>query len=90
MNNVIPFKKESTIEGSAFCLQCAHTWTAIAPSGTVRLECPECHTEKGLFKFDCVPPEGTQIWVCNCGNDLFFITPVGHLCPNCGNYVSFD
>jgi len=31
-----------TAMGPAFCLQCSHTWTGTAPTGTVQLECPEC------------------------------------------------
>lgn len=82
--------KSQTMRGDAFCLQCGHHWVAVAPPGTVRLECPECHTEKGLFKFECVVPDGTAVWECGCGNQLFYLTPVGHLCANCGVYARYE
>lgn len=72
--------------GAARCLQCGHEWLATAPAGVVWLECPECHTDKGTFKGNCYPHDGL-IWVCNCGNELFLITPDGELCPICGVYV---
>lgn len=72
--------------GEARCLQCGHEWVAIAPAGTVWLECPECKTDKGAFVGNCYPKDGI-IWVCNCGNELFLLTPDGELCPMCGVYV---
>lgn len=81
--------KESHVTGEAFCVQCNHEWVAVAPAGTTQLECPECRTEKGLFKFPCRPPEGEQVWTCNCGNHLFYMTPDGHLCPNCGTHQEY-
>jgi exosome complex RNA-binding protein Csl4 len=29
-----------------------------------------------------------QCW--ECGNQLFYIRPEGHMCPNCGIYQSYD
>jgi Zn finger protein HypA/HybF involved in hydrogenase expression len=71
--------------GPARCLQCQHEWTATAPAGTNWLECPECKTEKGTFIGNCYPHDGL-VWVCECGNELFLITPEGELCPMCGAY----
>lgn len=82
--------KSQTMSGDAFCLQCGHQWVAVAPAGTVRLECPECHTEKGLFRFECVLPDETPTWTCHCGNQLFYLTPDGHLCANCGIYARYE
>lgn len=75
--------------GDAFCLQCNHQWVAVAPTGTVQLECPECHTMKGLFKFPFAPSEGQLVRECNCGNQLFYMTPEGHMCANCGTYQGY-
>lgn len=76
------------LSGEARCLTCGHTWVAIAPSGTVWLECPECKTEKGRF---CGPVEESgEHWTCNCGCDLFHISRKGIYCPNCGVRQNFD
>ena len=92
MSNVLVFKapEQQTATGEAFCLQCKHEWIAVAPTGNVRLECPECHTMKGLWRFEFAPAEG-QLWrECNCGNHLFYLTPEGHMCANCGIYQGYD
>lgn len=84
-----PESEEPHAAGEAFCLQCNHEWVAVAPTGTVHLECPACKTHKGLFKFPCGPSEGTPVWTCPCGNQLFNMTPDGHFCPNCGLYQEY-
>lgn len=70
--------------GDARCLACGHKWIAVAPVGTDWLECSECHLMKGRFIHHC-EREGAH-WNCNCGNDLFFITPDGCYCPVCGSW----
>lgn len=90
MSNVIEFaKKEPHAAGEAFCFQCGHTWVAVAPAGETQLECPSCHTMKGLWKFPFAPSEGQLVRECNCGNQLFYLTPEGHLCANCGTYQTY-
>ena len=76
--------------GDAFCVQCDHSWIAVAPVGTTQLECPECHTMKGLWKFPFAPEKGTMVRECHCGNQLFYLTTEGHLCTNCGTYQQYD
>ena len=94
MNNVVPLKrpeaevKQTQGVGAAFCMQCNHTWEATAPTGVVDLECPECKTMKGHFKFPFAPPS-THLWTCNCSNQLFNATPEGIFCPNCGEWQVF-
>lgn len=94
--SVIEFKKpaaedkERYMTGEAFCLQCKHEWIATAPAGEVELECPECHTMKGLFRWPCAPAEESLRRECQCGNQLFYIQPYGHLCANCGIYQDYD
>ena len=80
-------KEERTphMEGHALCLACRHRWVAVAPLGTVWLECPapECRLLRGRF---FVPmARGEDRWVCACGNDLFHHNSVrGLYCPHCG------
>ena len=75
--------------GEAFCIACGHEWAGVAPTGTTTLECPACHAHKGKWKFEFYPAEGQMIRVCNCGNRLFYLTPDGHLCANCGIYQRY-
>lgn len=79
---------ERTLEGKASCLQCKHTWHAVAPVGTVDLDCPACGSEKGLFAYQ-VKVEGYS-WHCECGNDLFQLTPAGAVCVQCGDAHHYD
>jgi hypothetical protein len=76
--------REPHLSGSACCIACAHSWVAVAPVGTTWLECPSCGTHKGLFTGACCPPDGGEIWTCNCGSEVFYITPRAVHCYNCG------
>jgi hypothetical protein len=94
MSNVVPFgKKPEPLEqwaaGETFCIACDHRWAATAPTGTVDLECPNCHTMKGKFRFEFKPSEGQLVRECRCSNQLFYITPDGHMCANCGIYQRY-
>lgn len=90
--SVVAFKsrEEPHMSGKAHCIACDHQWMAVAPVGTVFLECPSCHTEKGRFIGACSPDEGTEVRECNCGNQLFYLTREGHMCANCGIYQFYD
>lgn len=86
---IIPFKREEEpdspyLTGNARCMSCKHEWIAVSPIGTTWLECPECHAEKGRYQYP-VERDGFE-WKCNCGNDLFRVTPDGYYCPNCGEW----
>lgn len=70
------------LSGDAKCLACGHQWVAVAPVGTVWLECPACSLERGRYVAQVERP-GPH-WHCGCGNDLFRVTPDGPYCPNCG------
>lgn len=72
--------------GKAYCLCCKHEWIAVAPIGVTRFECPHCHSEKGIWKYEFIPETMRQ---CKCGNQLFYITPQGHMCPNCGIFQEY-
>lgn len=80
-------EREPHLSGHARCLACGHRWAAVAPLGTVWMECPECSLRRGRFVNEVV--SGPQQWVCQCGNDLFHITPEYAYCPNCGMHQSF-
>ena len=87
MGVVIPICPEPAhFTGPAVCLDCKHEWVAVAPVGTVYLECPKCGTEKGRSKYP-IQYSGLE-WQCQCGNNLFHITPDGCYCPCCGVYQS--
>lgn len=68
--------------GKARCLACRHEWQAVAPVGTVWLDCPACSLERGRF-LGPAQRDGAH-WHCGCGNDIFYVTPDGFYCPNCG------
>ena len=76
-------------KGEAFCIGCNHGWVAVAKTGTTELECPKCKSMKGRFKFVFAPEEGTEVATCECGNQLYYLTRLGHMCANCGIYVRY-
>lgn len=74
------------LAGTGYCIQCKHEWAAVAPVGTTCLECPSCGSFKGIMK-GLTEPEGL-VFACNCGNNLFFLTPNNYpMCCNCGSRV---
>ncbi len=90
MGDVVSFQPKAATDphgaGDAHCIGCGHTWVAVAPAGTTRFECPECHAMKGHWTWEFAPAEGSLMRVCDCGNDLFRYTPDGYMCANCGTY----
>lgn len=88
MAQVVEFKRKEPddphIAGQARCIACANEWVSVAPIGTAWLECPSCKCEKGLMKYPCAR-EG-KTWHCHCANELFYVTPEGIYCPNCGDW----
>lgn len=83
INNAIRGDSDPHMTGEAICTGCNKEWTAVAPVGTKELECPDCHTMKGLFKHHLAPVTN-ELWVCNCGNRLFFILKGQIQCCECG------
>lgn len=85
-DNIVEFpgQTEQHLCGNAICAGCKHEWEATAPVGTVHLECPECGTMKGTFKFPTAPiDEG--VYTCNhCEGQLFFLQADGVMCTLCG------
>jgi len=92
--SVIEFKRRKpevqTACGEAFCIACDHRWTAVAPTGTIDLECPNCKSMKGHWAFAFSPDVGQLVRSCDCGNQLFLLTPEGHMCANCGLYQGYE
>jgi hypothetical protein len=76
--------REPHLKGAARCLACRHEWVAVAPVGTVWLECPQCSLERG--RYVGAVGIGGEHWHCACGTDLFHATPRGLYCPNCGEW----
>jgi rubredoxin len=87
-------EKNPHMTGDARCLVCGHEWVAVAPIGTLWLECPKCTAHMGRFMGPVHRPEraGGQ-FICGicatCGNDLFYVTPEHIYCPVCGEEVDF-
>jgi len=77
-------KREPHLSGPARCFNCEQQWVAVAPVGTSGwLECPQCHLLRGRLIYPCLKADALH-WKCHCGNDLFYVTPQGYYCPQCG------
>ena len=75
-----------SVQGPAHCIACHHEWTAVAKAGEWWFHCPSCGTNKGTMIFHAAPTEGAKRWTCACGCQVFYLTPQGPFCPNCGNW----
>lgn len=75
------------LTGTAVCLNCAHTYVAIAPIGTLHFECPECHLSKSVF---CSPVSDDEVYHCSCGCVTFTLGRLGPRCCLCGEIVNPD
>ena len=93
-DRVIPFKKPDRqfrndiphLSGTAQCVSCSRRWEAVAPVGTVELECPACNLNTGRFRNLCEPSDG-EWWRCNCGCTLFCVVKdAGYMCSRCGEW----
>ena len=91
MGEVIAFNKlDPHATGEAVCISCKHEFIAVAPVGEVWFDCPECGIEKATWKYVFKFKAGTEIRVCACGNELFYLTREGHACALCGKYQQYD
>lgn len=83
----IPVEETPHLQGPAVCLACKHEWQSVSPVGVVKLECPACGTERGVY---ATPVEQAgDHWVCVCSNHYFAITRQGVYCPSCGKWQKF-
>lgn len=73
--------------GEALCLHCKRKWQAVAPIGTVILDCPECGLGKGVFANIAFPDR--EHWQCHCGCGAFCVTQKGIHCLMCGVIQDF-
>lgn len=94
-NNVVQFNRppdKSLAEGPAHCIGCKHQWHAVVPVGDLWLKCPSCEAHKGILDYPHgVEEDGiTEIWLCNCGGDVFYILRHATYCCNCGLPQNFD
>jgi Zn finger protein HypA/HybF involved in hydrogenase expression len=95
MSEIIDFAKaklerDPHTSGEAICLHCRHTWQAVAPVAVFDLECPECRTMQGVWNYHLMPANG-DVFVCNCGNNLFILQSNGRkMCPACGTYSDWN
>lgn len=83
INNIAGKGDQPHLTGDAICSACRKEWTGVVPVGTTELECPDCHTMKGLFKHH-LSPITTDLWRCHCGGELFFLIKKEVQCCNCG------
>lgn len=84
-------RKDPHMQGPAACLQCKHTWQAVAPVGTTGMECPKCGVFKGYFLQLIGPEDGLERCQCEtCGSQLWAIMPLGALCAGCGASLSWE
>ena len=49
----------------ARCVACKHEWQAVAPLGTLELECPSCGLTRGQWMYPFNLDKGQMIFVCN-------------------------
>ena len=75
--------------GQAQCMDCKHEWAAVAPVGVVALDCPQCSSPRGRFKYEFSADEGDALFTCNCGSTLYsrVLRKSGRehwLCTGCG------
>lgn len=71
--SVIQFKRpdpkpDPHLSGPAHCVGCQHEWVGVAPVGTFRLECPQCQTMKGVWRYPIEADDGDLAFTCNCGS----------------------
>lgn len=74
-------EKTPHLQGTAICLDCKQEWEAVAPIGTIKLQCFSCMNYRGVWKNVCCPE---KYWQCNCGCAHFFVNEDGCICCCCG------
>lgn len=96
MMNVVSlesYRERDHLAGQARCVACGHEWEAVAPTGTVYLDCAECGGQKGIFARPTVPKETDLMWSCKCGGEAFYLIKNSSgtelQCWNCGDRQKF-
>lgn len=78
-------RKWPHLSGDAHCLDCNHTWLAVAPveRDSEWLECPYCRCCRGRFKYNVQMSE--LQYECPCGSQIFSVDQSNAIyCPYCG------
>ena len=81
------FKEDNSphLTGEARCVSCKHDWAAVAPVGTVELECPSCSLMTGRFINTAL--RGDEYFECFCGCNLFMHhRDGGAYCAKCAEW----
>ena len=55
------------LSGEARCINCNHSWAAVAPVGAWQLECPACGTLHGLWRYPVGGRDEDPTLLCKCG-----------------------
>lgn len=84
--------------GGARCMNCGETWTAVIPTGTAVVECPNCHCFRGYRDGLVVPSDKHATFRClrcvdekGATNDLMIILGCGDvMCAGCGFRHSWE
>lgn len=75
-------------QAKANCINCDYDWIAVVKVGVTEFECPKCKKMKGFF-IETVIPHTEEIWMCDCGCQLFYIGNISIYCSECGVEQSF-
>lgn len=81
-----------SLSGDAICVACSYEWVTDRVEAPVfELECPSCHSMRGVFKGPVILPEKALVATCNfCRGQLFMMTTEGHFCICCGGYFTWE
>ena len=83
MGEVVSLQEQRPhMTGEVKCMNCKHTWVAVAEQGTPLLECPECNCLKGVWINACLAEK--PLWTCKCDNEFFVVHIDRIMCANCG------
>jgi len=84
MGDVVDIERAKPhLSGPAICTECEREWHAVIVNDRYAelLECPSCRKFFGVLRGPQVPD---VMFRCNCGSNLFYLTPQGHQCRSCG------
>jgi len=77
MADIIDFeslKPDGYGSGKCRCIACGHEWAGVSELPlTGNLVCPSCGLERGQFVYPFGPLEGSVIYQCSCGSEVFYI-----------------
>lgn len=74
-------RSRDLVSGEMVCRTCGDHWEGRIEVGELAATCPSCGANNSR-PFHYVEPD--EVWYCACGETLFFLTPEGPVCPNCG------